>query len=98
MLLLTLIAAAALAGCGDDGDTVGLTEPEACKAIKERLDLKEIEGRFGKPDATQDFFGDSTVIYQRAETKWQFQVSAQSGTFRALKVKGSKEEIIACPR
>jgi hypothetical protein len=98
MLLLTLITAA-LAGCADDGpDTVGLTEPEACKAVKERLDAEEIERRFGKPDTTQDFFGDRVVVYQRAETKWQFQVSAQSGTFRALKVKGSKEEIIDCPR
>lgn len=96
MLLLILIAAV-LAGCGDDGpSTVGLTDPEACKAVKERLDVKEIEDRFGKPDATQDFFGDTTVVYQRAETKWQFQVSAQSGTFRALKVKGSSEEIISC--
>lgn len=98
--LLTLIAALALAACGDDGgDLVAVDQEEACKAVQERLTLEEIEDRFGEPDSSQDFFGDRVVAYddERAGVKWQFQVSAQSGTFRALRVKGQREEIIECP-
>ena len=95
---LTLIAALALAGCAnDDPDTVGLTEPEACKAVKERLDVEELEDRFGEPEATQDFFGDRVVIYERGEIKWQFQVTEQAGTFRVLQIRGNRETVLACP-
>ena len=93
---LTLIAALALAGCTDEPDRVGLTEPEACKAVKERLDVEELEDRFGEPDTTQDFFGDRVVIYERGEIKWQFQVTEQTGTFRVLQTRGSRETILAC--
>jgi hypothetical protein len=95
VLLLTLLATLALAACGGD-DTVGLSESEACKAVKEKLDVEEIEDRFGKPSGTQDFFGDTVVSYDRGEVKWQFQVSVQSGTFRALRQKGAKEDIVEC--
>jgi hypothetical protein len=97
MPLLTLIAALALGGCANDDDTVGLTEPEACKAVKERLDVEELEDRFGEPDTTQDFFGDRVVIYERGELKWQFQVTEQGGTFRVLQTRGNRETILTCP-
>ena len=98
MLLLTLTAAVALTGCGDGGpDIVGLTEAEACRAVKERLNLEELEERFGKPDGTQDFFGDRVVSYERDELRWQFQVTEQAGTFRAIQVEGKREKILACP-
>ena len=95
MLLLTLIAAIATAGC-DDADPVGLTEAEACKAVKERLDVDQLEDRFGKPTSSQDFFGDRVLSYTRGEVKWQFQVTEQAGTFRALKTEGKTEEILPC--
>lgn len=98
MLSLTLIAAAALAGCADDGpDTVRVTQAEACKAVREKLDVEELEARFGAPDSTQDFFGDRILVYERPDAKWQFQVSAEAGTFRALRVEGSRERILSCP-
>ena len=97
VLLLTLIAAVAPAACGDDEpDTVALGQQEACKAVKEELTVAEIEERFGEPDQTQDFFGDTVVSYERGEVKWQFQVSARAGTFRALRVRGAREEVLAC--
>ncbi|HEX8741608.1 MAG TPA: hypothetical protein VF712_00600 [Thermoleophilaceae bacterium] len=101
MLLLTLTAAIAAAGCGDDTpDLVPLSQAEACRAVKERLDAEELETRFGEPDSTQDFFGDQVLAYEdeAEDLRWQFQVSQQAGTFRALRVKGSREEIVDCPR
>ncbi|MDQ3933961.1 MAG: hypothetical protein M3340_04945 [Actinomycetota bacterium] len=96
--LLTLIAALAAAGCDDGGpDPVALSETEACKAVEERLKLDQFDERFGKPDRTQDFFGDSVVTYERGDVTWQFQVSAQTGTFRALLVEGAREKAIDCP-
>jgi hypothetical protein len=95
--LLALIAALALASCGDGDGTVDLDEAEACKAVKERLTLDELEERFGEPDSSQDFFGDRVVAYDDDALKWQFQVSARSGTFRALRVEGQREEAIECP-
>jgi hypothetical protein len=97
---LVLIAALALAACGGD-DPVAVDQAEACKAVKERLTLDEIESRFGEPDASQDFFGDRVVAYDDEDeegVRWQFQVSAQSGTFRALRVDGRREEIVECPK
>jgi hypothetical protein len=96
MLLLTLIAAIAAAGCDDD-DPVGLTEAEACKAVKEKLSTEQLEARFGEATSTQDFFGDRVLSYTRGEVKWQFQVTTQGGTFRALKVEGRTEDVLTCP-
>jgi hypothetical protein len=98
MLLLTLIAAiAAIAAAGcDDDDPIGLTEAEACKAVKEKLSAEQLEARFGEPTSTQDFFGDRVLSYTRGEVKWQFQVTTQGGTFRALQVKGTTEKILPC--
>ena len=95
--LLTLIVALGLAGCDEGDDTVALSEAEACKAVKERLKVDQVEDRFGEPDRTQDFFGDFVVTYERGEIEWQFQVGAKTGTFRAIRVKGAREEIIDCP-
>ena len=98
--LLALTAALALSSCSDDTpDIVAVDQAEACRAVKERLDLDEIESRFGKPDSTQDFFGDTVVVYddRREGVRWQFQVSAQSGTFRALRVEGRREDVVDCP-
>ncbi len=95
--LLALIAALALASCDEGDDPVALNEAEACKAVEERLTLDEIQDRFGRPDSTQDFFGDRVVTYEDDDVKWQFQVGAQTGTFRAIRVKGNREEILACP-
>jgi hypothetical protein len=98
--LLALIAALALASCGDGDGPVAIDEAEACRAVKERLTLDEIEARFGEPDSSQDFFGDRVVAYDDEDeegVRWQFQVSAQAGTFRALRVEGRREEIIECP-
>lgn len=97
MLLLTLIAAIATAGCTDDPDLVGLSEPEACKAVTEHLDADQLEARFGEPTSTQDFFGDRVLSYTRGDVKWQFQVTEQAGTFRALRVEGKSEDVLACP-
>jgi hypothetical protein len=97
VLLPALLAALAVAACGGD-DTVALSEAEACKAVEERLDLEEIENRFGEPDGTQDFFGDTVASYDRGDVKWQFQVRAEGGTFRVLRQRGAREEIIDCPR
>jgi hypothetical protein len=96
LLCLALLAAFA-AGCSKDNLRAGLNETEACKAVKEHLDANAIAGRFGKPDATQDFFGDSVVSYDRAGIRWEFQVSAKVGTIRALQVKGSSERPLTCP-
>ena len=99
---LTLLAALAVAlgGCGEDArDFAQLNQAEACKAVKERLTLEKLQERFGKPDGTQDFFGDSVVSYLGAEeVRWQFQVNAEAGTFRALRVEGSRERPVECPR
>jgi hypothetical protein len=99
VLCLTVVALA-LAGCADDTpDIVPLNEANACKAVREKLDAKELEGRFGKPDAEQDFFGDRVFAYETDDgERWQFQVSAQAGTFRALRVEGKREKIVDCPR
>jgi hypothetical protein len=97
--LLPLLAAAALAvsACTDDADgPIPVTEDEACKAVKEKLKLDALEDRFGEPDATQDFFGDRVVTYDDEEVKWQFQISAQAGTFRAIRVEGKRERILSC--
>ena len=97
VLLLMLAAAVALAGCGDDEpETVALDRDEACKAVKEKLTVAEVEERFGEPDQTQDFFGDTVLSYEHDEVRWQFQVSAQAGTFRALRVRGAREEVVPC--
>jgi len=101
MLLLTLTAAIAAAGCADDTpDLVALDQAEACKAVKEHLDADELKQRFGDPDTTQDFFGDQVLGYEdeREDVRWQFQVSARSGAYRVARVKGSREEIVDCPR
>jgi hypothetical protein len=95
-LVLLLIAAVAVTACADSDDPVEVTETEACKAVKEKLELRALTDRFGEPDRSQDFFGDRVVTYDDGEQKWQFQVSAQAGTFRAIRVEGSKEEILAC--
>jgi hypothetical protein len=97
---LALIATVVLvvSACGDDSaDPIPVTEAEACKAVEERLKLDALEERFGSPDASQDFFGDRVVTYDDADVKWQFQVGAETGTFRAIRVKGKREEILACP-
>jgi hypothetical protein len=97
ILLLTLIATIAATGCGDDGpDPVGLSEAEACKAVKEHLDAEGLETRFGKPSGTQDFFGDKVISYERGDETWQFQLTEQGGTFRALRVEGQREQILPC--
>lgn len=97
-VLLCVIAVLTAAGCDDgEGDAVALSEAEACRAVKERLKLDQLDERFGKPDRTQDFFGDYVVSYERGDVKWQFQVGAKTGTFRALRVEGVKEEALDCP-
>jgi hypothetical protein len=96
--MLTSVAALALAGCADDDpERVGLTEAEACRAVEEKLDVEGLERRFGEPDSSQDFFGDRVVSYVRGDIQWQFQVTAQSGTFRVLQIKGKRETVLACP-
>jgi hypothetical protein len=95
--LLTVTAVLALAGCSDDDpERVGLTEPEACRAVREKLDVEGLEKRFGEPDSTQDFFGDRVVTYERGELRWQFQLTEQAGTFRVIQVRGKRETILAC--
>lgn len=99
--LVTLLAALALgaSACGNEApDFADLNQAEACRAVKEKLTLAKLEKRFGKPDGTQDFFGDTVVYYEGVDdVRWQFQVSAQAGTFRALTVKGKREDIVQCP-
>lgn len=95
--LLTLALALTAAGCGGGDDTVELDQAEACKVVKEDLTVDQIEDRFGKPDQTQDFFGDTVVSYTRGDQRWQFQVSAQAGAYRALRVRGVREEVLSCP-
>ena len=97
VLLLTLLAVFAGAGCGDDDDPTPLSEAEACKAVKEKLTLEQLEDRFGAPDASQDFFGDRVVAYDDEEVRWQFQVGTRNGTFRAIQVKGRREQVLDCP-
>lgn len=96
--LATLALALAATGCAEDGqDFAQLNETEACKAVREKLTREKLEERFGKPDGTQDFFGDTVLSYEGVDdVRWQFQVSAQAGTFRALTVKGQREEIVEC--
>ena len=97
-MLLILTFAVAAAGCGDDDpDRVGLTDTEACRAVKEKLSREELEKRFGKPDTTQDFFGDHVLVYERPDLTWQFQVTEQAGTFRVIQAKGKRETILTCP-
>ncbi len=99
-VLLSLLAAVAVsaAGCADDTpDPIPVTEAEACKAVREHLKLDALQDRFGNPDRSQDFFGDRVVTYEDGDTKWQFQVGAATGTFRAIRVEGNREEILACP-
>ena len=98
---LPLIAAVAVAvtaaGCSDDTpDPIPVTETSACKAVKDKLKLDALEERFGDPDSSQDFFGDRVLTYEGDDVKWQFQVSAQAGTFRAIRVEGQRERILAC--
>jgi hypothetical protein len=98
---LPLIAAVAVAvtasACGDDTpDPIPVTETEACKAVKEKLKLEAMEERFGEPDGSQDFFGDRVLTYDDDEVKWQFQVSTQAGTYRALRVEGKGEKVLDC--
>jgi hypothetical protein len=95
---LALIAAVAVAvsACSDDDDPIPVTEAEACKAVKEKLELDALTDRFGEPDASQDFFGDRVLTYEDRDARWQFQVSAQGGTYRALRVEGKSEEQLAC--
>jgi hypothetical protein len=95
--VLAVLAVLGLAACDDGNDTVRLTEASACRAVEERLKLDQFDDRFGEPDRTQDFFGDSVVIYERGEVTWQFQVGAKTGTFRALRVEGTREQVIDCP-
>jgi hypothetical protein len=98
--LAAVALALAAAGCadGDGKDFARLNQTEACKAVREKLTLPKLQERFGKPDGTQDFFGDTIVSYEGAEeVRWQFQISAQAGTFRALTVEGKREEIVECP-
>jgi hypothetical protein len=98
MLLLTLTAALAVAGCTDDTpDIVPVDREEACRAVKERLDVAGLERRFGEPESSQDFFGDRVVAYEEGGQRWQFQVSSESGTFRAIEVRGKREQIVDCP-
>jgi hypothetical protein len=95
--ILVLVAAVVAIGCGDDSDDlIPVSEEEACKAVKEKLKLDALEDRFGEPDASQDFFGDRVVTYEDDDAKWQFQVSARGGTFRALRVEGQREEVLEC--
>ena len=96
VLLLTLLPVIAAAGCSDAEGPTALSEAEACKAVAERLTLPKLEDRFGKPDRSQDFFGDRVVTYDDDELKWQFQISARAGAFRAAQVKGQREEILDC--
>lgn len=100
MPLVTVLAALVLgaAGCSEAGtDFADLNRTEACRAVKEKLSLQRLEKRFGEPDARQDFFGDTVVGYDGVDdVRWQFQVSQQTGTFRALTVKGSREEMVRC--
>ena len=98
IVLLLIGAVAVSAGCADDSpDPIPVTEAEACKAVKEHLKLDALRDRFGSPDGNQDFFGDRVVTYEDDDTKWQFQVGAETGTFRAIRVEGKREEILACP-
>ena len=99
MLLLTLLATLALAACGN-GETElrAVNEIEVCKTVKERLTERQVRARFGEPDDTQDFFGDTVLAYEGLDdVTWQFQVKADGGTFRALRVEGSREQIVRCP-
>ncbi len=82
VLPLALILALATAACGGGDDDVELSQAEACKVVREDLTVDQIEERFGKPDQTQDFFGDTVVSYTRGDERWQFQVSAQAGAYR----------------
>jgi hypothetical protein len=98
LALIAAVAVAISAGCADDTpDPIPVTETEACKAVKEHLQLDALEERFGPPDRSQDFFGDRVVTYEDDDAKWQFQVGAQTGTFRAIRVEGSREKTVACP-
>jgi hypothetical protein len=64
--------------------------------VKEKLTVEELEKRFGKPDSSQDFFGDRVLAYNRSDIQWQFQVTAEAGTFRVLQIKGKRETVLAC--
>jgi hypothetical protein len=96
-MMLTLVAVLVATGCGEGDGPTPLSEAEACKAVEEKLTLEQLEERFGEPDGSQDFFGDRVVAYQDDEVRWQFQVGTRNGTFRALQVKGQREEVLDCP-
>lgn len=96
LLAISLSAAVLAVGCADEDEVVQVDQTEACRAVKEKLKLDDLTDRFGDPDRSQDFFGDRVVTYDDGEQKWQFQISAQGGTFRAIRVEGSREEILRC--
>jgi hypothetical protein len=96
-LLLLALTALLLAGCSEDNVPAGLNRAEACRAVREHLDARGIASRFGKPDSTQDFFGDVVLSYDRAGIRWEFQVSATAGTYRAAQVRGTREQGLTCP-
>ena len=92
-----MTAALAVAGCTDDTpDLIELNESNACKAVKDKADVDELEKRFGDPDGSQDFFGDRILTYEDDEMKWQFQVTEQAGTLRAIRVEGKRETVVDC--
>ena len=95
---LALAIAAAIAGCGEDEPVKQeLNQANACRVVKEDLKVPAIEERFGEADKKEDFFGDTIVTYDQGDEQWKFQVSANVGTFRALRQpKDGIEQILPC--